>query len=226
MNSYIGNLDDTQLAYQIKLVIADDHVIVREGIRSLLERYFRVVGEAEDGLQAVKLVESLKPDILVVDMMMPNLNGLEVVKQVKQRFSTTRTIILSMHDTEAHAAQAVMNGAYGYVLKQASGTELTRAIHAVALGYHYFSPPLCAELIDTYLRKNEETLLNPFATLTSREREIMQLVAEGKTSQQIADILYISVRTVEVHRANIMRKMNFSNSSELVRYAIQHGILT
>jgi DNA-binding NarL/FixJ family response regulator len=210
----------------IHVVIADDHAIVRQGLRTLLERTFCIVGEAADGLEALRLVERECPEVLIVDMMMPHLNGLEVIRQVHRRFTATRIIVMSMLADEANVAQAILDGASAYVLKQASGMDLFDAIYAVNNGDHFFSLPLSAERINEYVRTAQGTDPDPFEALTTREREIFQLVAEGNTSQQIGQLLFISPRTAEVHRSNLMRKLNLSSKAELIRYAMTHGLIT
>jgi DNA-binding NarL/FixJ family response regulator len=212
----------------IRIVLADDHQIVRQGLRALLsaEADFSVVGEASTGIEAVQLVERLRPDILVSDMMMPELNGMEVTRQCVKRSPDTRVIILSMHSNEAYVLKALQNGASGYVLKDSSVDELVQAVRDILTGERYLSPPISERMIDTYVQKTKDTTLDdPYETLTNREREIFHLVAEGYSSTEIANRLSISSRTVETHRANIMRKLNLRNQAEIIRYALTHGIL-
>jgi two-component system response regulator NreC len=210
----------------ITIAIADDHALVRQGIRTLLEHSFQVVGEAADGLEALQIVERFHPDILIVDLMMPHLNGLEVIRQLKQRQRFTKLIALSMHVDEAYVAQAVANGATGYVLKQASSCELIAAVYAVHQGEHYFSAPLCEDDIKRYLQETNNITNDLYQMLTTREREVLQLTAEGNTSHQIAEKLFISARTVEVHRTHLMHKLNLSSKSDLIRYALKQGLIT
>lgn len=209
------------------ILLADDHPVVRHGLRALLEaeRDFRIVGEADDGLETVRMVESLQPDVLVLDLMMPSLNGLEVTRQVCQRVPQTQVIILSMHADEAYVLEALRNGAVGYVLKDASAGELVRAVREVIAGRRYLSPPLSERAIEAYVQKASEGALDPYETLTTREREVLHLVAEGYTSAEIAARLSISPRTVEVHRANVMRKLGLRSQTDLIRYALRRGIL-
>jgi two-component system response regulator NreC len=209
------------------IVLADDHHIVRQGLRVLLEAEpdFHVVGEAGDGLETTQLVERLQPDVLVLDLMMPGLSGLEVVRQVGERSPKTRVVILSMYADEAYVLEALRNGAAGYVLKKSTADELVRAVREVMAGRHYLSPPLSEHAIDAYLQKAKESALSPYAMLTTREREVLHLVAEGHTNTEIAARLSISPRTVEMHRANLMRKLDLHTQADLIRYALQRGIL-
>ena len=204
----------------ITVVVANDHKILREALRALLENAsFQVTGEAGDGLEAVSLVERVKPHVLLVDVAMPGLGGVDVVKQVTKRSPATRVIVLSMHATPAHVNGAMRNGAAGYVLKDVAATELFEAIREVAQGRRYLSPTL----EETAAADGEPS--DPYDTLTMREREVFHLAAEGLTSAQIADRLSISPRTAETHRANSLRKLSIRGQTELVRYAIGRGIL-
>lgn len=211
----------------VDIVLADDHHIVRQGLRHLLEAEadFHIVGEAADGLEAVEMVEQLQPDILVLDLMMPGLGGLDVTRQVKQRVPDTNVIILSMYSTEAYVLEALKNGAFGYVLKKSTGDDLVRAVREVTAGRRYLSPPLSELAIEAYIQKANQPEQDSYELLTDREREVFHLVAEGHTSAEIADRLSISSRTVEMHRSNLMRKLDLDNQTELVRYAIRRGIL-
>jgi DNA-binding NarL/FixJ family response regulator len=209
------------------IVLADDHHVVRQGLRALLESEpdFRLVGEAGDGLEAVRIVERLQPQILVVDLMMPGLNGLEVTRQVSQR-TRTRVVILSMHSSDAYVLEALKNGACGYVLKDSQSADLLHAIREVAAGRRYLSEPLSERAIENYSRKLGASPADSYDTLTSREREVLQLAAEGCTNNEIASRLFISPRTAETHRANLMRKLGLQNQSELIRYAVRRGIVS
>jgi two-component system, NarL family, response regulator NreC len=210
------------------ILLADDHRVVREGFRALLESEpdFEIVGETGDGLEAVRLVEQQKPHVLVVDLMMPGLNGLEVARQVTQRSPRTRIVVLSMHANEAYVLEALKNGASAYVLKDASAAELVRAVREAVAGRRYLSPPLSEPAIDSYIeRARNSDSLDLYDTLTNREREVLQLAAEGHTNGEIAGRLFISPRTVETHRANVMHKLGLRSQTELVRYALQRGIL-
>jgi two-component system response regulator NreC len=211
----------------ITLVLAEDHHIVRQGIRSLLEAEadFKVIGEVSDGLEAVRMVESLHPDILVLDLMMGGLNGLEVARRVSKQSSKTAVIILSMYNNEAYVLEALRAGAKGYVLKDSTAAELVKAVREALMGRHYLSASLSERAIENYIEKSKETYLDPYDTLTTREREVLHLAAQSCTNAEIAERLYISRRTVEVHRANVMHKLGLRSQSQLIRYAMKRGIL-
>jgi two-component system, NarL family, response regulator NreC len=211
----------------VTVLLADDHPLVRRGIRNLLEMEadLAVVGEAEDGLQVIQLAERLRPQILVVDLMMPNLNGLEVMKQVRHRSPSTRMIVLSMQSAEPYVVEAFRSGASGYVLKDSAPDELIIAIHQSLLDIKYFSPKLPERLINALSGSIEDLEPEPHETLTGREREILQMAAEGKTAAEIAKILSISPRTAELHRSRMMDKLGLRSQTELVRYAVKRGIL-
>lgn len=213
----------------VKVLLADDHPIVRQGLRRLLEAdpEFQIVGETGDGLETVQLTEQYRPDVLIVDLMMPGLNGLEVTRQVCQRLPGVRVIVLSMHRDDAYVIQALRNGAAGYVIKDSGPGELAVAIHKVTHGQRYLSPTLTEKLIDVLISGGEEACQgDAYDLLTDREREVLQLVAEGHTATEVARKLSISPRTVEVHRANLMHKLGLTNQKELIRYAIRRGILS
>ncbi len=209
------------------IILSDDHHIVRQGFRALLEKQpdFKVLADTGNGLDVLPLVEQLKPEILIIDLMMPGLNGLEVTRQVQRTSPDTSVIVLTMHADEAYVRQAMANGAKGYVLKDSKVSDLVQAVYAVLGGGHYLSPALSERVLEAYLKNGEGEPLNPYDSLTSREREILQLVAQGKTSPQIADLLSISSRTVEVHRSNIMRKLELHTHTDLIRFAIRQAIL-
>lgn len=209
------------------IVLADDHHVVRQGLRSLLEAEpdFSVIGETADGLEATQLVERLQPDVLVLDLMMPGLNGLAVTRQVSQRSLRTHVVILSMHPNEAYVLEALRAGAAAYVLKESTSAELVRAVREAVAGRRYLSSPLSERAIEAYMQKAESAALDPYETLTAREREVLHLVAEGHANAEIADRLFISRRTVETHRANLMRKLGLRTQTDLIRYALQRGIL-
>lgn len=210
------------------IVLADDHHVVRQGLKSLLEGEtdFSVIGEAADGLEVVDLVDRLQPDILVVDLIMPGLNGLDIIQQVTHHSTRTQVVVLSMHANEAYVSEALRNGAHGYVLKGSSAAHLKEAIRAVLAGRHYLSPPLSRQAIQAYEQKTKDTCLDPYHTLTPREKEVIHLVAEGRTTPEIAGRLSISPRTVETHRRNLMAKLGLRTQSDLIRYAVRRGILS
>lgn len=209
------------------IVLVDDHVVVRQGLRALLEAEpdFAIVGEAADGLEVPDLVERLKADVLVLDLMLPGLTGLEVTRQVQQRSPQTRIVILSMYANEAYVLEALRNGAAAYVLKEASAADLVHAIREVMAGRRYLSPPLSENAIEVYIQKAKAAPRDAYEALTTREREVLQLAAEGQSNPEIADRLGISVRTVETHRANLMHKLDLRSQTDLVRYALRRGIL-
>jgi two-component system, NarL family, response regulator NreC len=211
----------------VTILLADDHHVMRQGLRMLLEAQenFRVVAEAGDGLEAVKLAEHLKPHVLIVDLMMPGINGLEVARQVSHHSPQTRIIVLSMYGNEPYVLEALRNGAVGYVLKDANAAELLRAVHEVVAGRRYLSPPLSEQAIEAYLQKAQDAVLDLYETLTTREREVLQLAAEGRTNADIAAVLYVSPRTVETHRAHLMHKLGLRTQADLIRYALKRGIL-
>ena len=210
------------------IALADDHIVVRQGLRALLETEpdFRIVGEAGDGPEAVHLVERLQPDVLVLDLMLPGLSGLEVTRLVRQGSPQTRVLILSMYADEAYVLRALKNGAAGYVLKDSSAADLVQAVREVAGGRRYLSPPLSERAIERYAQRAETSIQeDSYETLTTREREVLHLAAEGHTSAEIAARLGISPRTAETHRANLMRKLGLESQTDLIRYALRRGIV-
>ena len=211
----------------ISILLADDHPVVRRGMQALLvaEPDFSVVGEAGDGLETVRLVERLQPDVLILDLMMPGLSGLEALRIIRQRSSRTRVVVLSMYGNNAFVASALINGASGFVLKGCEEEDLVRAVLEAVAWRRYLSPPITERAIDAYIEQVRVGQLDPHETLTAREREVLQLVAEGNTGAEIAARLHISQRTVENHRANVMRKLGLKNQSELVRYAVRRGLI-
>lgn len=210
-----------------KVLLVDDHAILREGIRMVLDAQpgISVVGEAEDGRQALELVESLEPDVVVMDIAMPNMNGAEATRQIKRRFPRTRVVILTMHENQQYLMQIVNAGATACVLKRSAGTELVTAVKAAARGESYFSPTMASMLLDAYRKRLVEEGNDELGLLTEREREVLQLVAEGKTSQEIADSLFVSIKTVQTHRMHIMEKLDAHDRTDLVRHAIRLGVI-
>lgn len=211
-----------------RIVLADDHPVVRQGLRSALgaEAGLEVVGEAENGLAVPDLVAELQPDVLVLDLMMPGMGGLDVTREVRKRTPKTAVVILSMHADEAYVTAALRNGASAYVIKDASVTELVAAIRAAANGGRYLSAPLSEQGIEAWLAKASAAAADLYDTLSPREREVFALAAEGKTSAAMGQMLSISPRTVETHRANILRKLGLRGQTELVRYAIRRGTMS
>ena len=212
----------------VTVLLADDHPIVRQGLRHLLEAEpdIKILGEASDGLQAVQLSEKFRPNVLIVDIMMPGLNGLEVVRQVKDRSPATFSIVLSMQSADVYVVEALKSGAAGYVLKETGPSELVNAVQQVISGKRYLSPRLSERLIDVLLQASEEITLDPYETLTNREREILQMAAEGLTTAAIAKRLSISPRTAELHRGRMMDKLGLHSQTELILYALKRGIIS
>ena len=209
------------------IVLADDHHVVRQGLRALLEREpdLFVVGEAADGAAALEAVTRLEPDLLILDLLMPGVNGLDVLRQVAKRASGTRFIVLSMHSTEAYVVEALNRGASAYVLKEATASDLVRAVREVMAGRRYLSPPLAEHAIDAYTKRAQPTSIEPHAVLTAREMEVLRLSAEGYSVQQVATALSISPRTAETHRSHLMRKLDLHSQTDLVRYAIRERLV-
>lgn len=215
------------MSERITIVLADDHNVVRQALRTLLETEprFTVLGEAADGPQAVDLAARLKPDVLVVDLMMPGLGGMEVTRQAGRRSPATRVVILSMSISEAHVMEALRSGARGYVRKDATAADLIRAIDEIAAGHLYLSPPFSDRAIEAYRRRAAAAAVDPYESLTSREREVFHLAAEGLGNTAVAARLGISPRTAETHRANALRKLGLRRQGDVVRYALRRGLL-
>ena len=214
--------------HRITIVLADDHQVMRQGLKALLdaEADLRVVGEAGDGLQAIRRVELVSPRVLVLDLMMPGLNGLDVIPQVKKLSPHTQIVILSMYSNEAYVFEALNSGASAYVLKDSSSEDLLHAVREAAAGRRYLSPPLSERAIEIYQQKAEATFLDRYETLTTREKEVLHLSAEGNTSGGIAGRLGISTRTAEAHRSNLMHKLHLHSHSELIRFALRRGLIS
>ena len=212
----------------IEIVLADDHHLVRQGVCALLEADpdLRIVGEASTGLETCRLVKDLKPDVLLVDLRMPNLNGLEVAGQLTQRKTRTRVVILTMYDNDAYVLEALKNGASGYILKDCTATDFLHAVHEVAAGGRYLSEVVSRRAIEAYIEESKHPTKDIYHTLTNRESEVLHLVAKGYTNAQVAEQLSISPRTVEVHRASMMHKLGLKTQTDLIRYAIGRGIIS
>jgi two-component system, NarL family, response regulator NreC len=213
---------------KIRILLADDHTLIRHGLRLLVEQQpdLVVAAEAEDGRQAVAQAAAAKPDVAVLDIGMPNLNGIEAAKQITEGESGTAVVILSMHADESYILRALKAGARGYLLKDSAESDLVRAIRAVAEGKSFFSPTVSKVLLEDYVKKLQRTGgEDSYDLLTPREREILQLVAEGKSNKEVATLLNLSVYTVETHRANLMEKLNLKSVPELILYAVRKGII-
>lgn len=211
----------------VTVLLADDHPIVRQGLRHLFENEpgVVIVGEASDGLQAVQLAEKFKPNVLILDLMMPDLNGLEVLRQVEERSPGTSSIVLSMQSADVYVVEALKAGALGYVLKETGPSELLGAVQQVLRGQRYLSPRISERLIDVLLENTEKLPADPYQSLTNREREVLQMAAEGLSTAEIAKRLSISPRTAELHRGRMMNKLSLHNQTDLIRYALKRGIL-
>ena len=213
---------------KIRIFLADDHLILREGIRSLLGKVpdIEIVGEAGDGAEAVAKVEQLVPDVVLMDITMPGMSGLEATKQIKQKYPQVKILILTIHETNQYLSQMLQAGASGYVVKTTAASELISAIRAVYQGDVYLYPSITRMLVEDYLQRvegGEERI--SYEGLTNREREILMYIAEDKKNKEIADLLGISVRTVQAHRTNLMDKLGAHDRTELVKYAINKGII-
>lgn len=212
----------------IRIVIADDHAVVREGIRRLLEAEadFQVVGEAGDGEAAVDLVRSLRPNVACLDVSMPRLSGIEATRRIKTAQPDVAVIILTMHEDEAYFYEVMKAGASGYVLKRASARDLVDAVRAVAAGHTFLHPIVAQRLVWDYEASGgQDDIARRFDGLTEREREVVRLIADGKTNREIAELLHISVKTVETHRTHIMEKLDLHDRAHLVRYAVRKGLI-
>jgi len=212
----------------IRVLLADDHGIVRKGLRFLLDRQpgMEVVGEAADGRDAVRLAETVSPDVVIMDVAMPSLNGIEAAAQMTRRNPRIRVIMLSMHSDEDYLLSALNAGAKGYLLKDSAEEDLVRAIESVHRGTSFFSPSIAKTMMDDYMRYlQQRNLQDSYELLTEREREVLQLLAEGKSNKEVASLLEISVYTVETHRLHLMQKLNLHNTAEIVLYAVRKKII-
>jgi DNA-binding NarL/FixJ family response regulator len=207
----------------IKILLADDHTIVRQGLKLILAAHsdLEVVGEAANGREAVELAASLKPDIVLMDVAMPELNGIEATRRIVQAAPRLRVLVLSMHKEAVYVREILKAGARGYILKDAIDTELVNAVRSVARGDGYISPAVSGALLNDY----RQNVTDPLDLLSSREREVLQLIAEGKTNKEIAVRLNLSVYTVDSHRSKLMEKLNLHNTGELVRFAVKSGLV-
>jgi DNA-binding NarL/FixJ family response regulator len=213
---------------KIRILLADDHGLVRKGLRLLIESQegMDVVGEASDGREALKLADELKPEIAILDIAMPNLNGIDAAAQLAKRGDKVRVIILSMHSDESYVVRALDAGARGYLLKDSAEEDLVQAIRTVAQGRPYFSPAISATLLEDYIRTlHQRGLTDTYDLLTDREKEVLQLLAEGKSNKEVAALLNLSPYTVETHRTNLMQKLNLHNTAEIVLYAVRKKII-
>ena len=213
----------------IRVLLVDDHAILRQGVHALLAREpdILVVGEAEDGQQAVDLVEELHPDVVIMDIVMPRMNGLEATRRLKELHPEVRTLILSMYDDQEYVVQIIQAGACGYVLKRVVTEDLVRAIHEVHAGGSFLYPPIAATLIGDYLRvTGNDHVGDGIEPLSARERQVLKLIAEGNNNNRIAEVLGLSRKTVDTHRANAMRKLDLHDVTEVVKYALRTGLIT
>lgn len=211
-----------------RILIADDHGIVRRGLRLQLEQHdaFEVIGEAEDGREAVRLAEELQPDVVIMDVAMPNLNGIQATAQITKKCSITNVIILSMHSDESYLTRSLAAGAKGYLLKDNAEVDLFRAVQVVAQGKPFFSPAIANTLLEDYMRQMQQRgLEDSYDLLTDREKEVLQLLAEGKSNKDIASELNLSTYTVETHRTRIMQKLDLHNATDLVLYAVRKKLI-
>jgi len=214
---------------KVRILLADDHIVMRTGLRTLLERQpnLEVVGETENGRETVALAASLRPDVVVMDVGMPVLNGIEATQTIVTQYPTVAVVILSMHADESYVMRALKAGARGYLLKDSAAADLIGAIQAISQGKSFFSPKVSRILAEDYVRVlKQKGAVDTYDLLTSREREILQLLAEGKTNKEVATALNISPYTVETHRSHILQKLNLHNSAELVLYAVRKGIIS
>ncbi|MEO8681754.1 MAG: response regulator transcription factor [Vicinamibacterales bacterium] len=214
---------------KLRLLIGDDHTLVRHGLRKILEEKpeWEVVAEVGDGREAIRRTIALKPDVAVLDVGMPLLNGIDATQQIVRKVPETKVLILSMHSDETYVTRALQAGAKGYMLKDSAGKDLLKGVAAVAAGQSFFSPAVARLMLDDYVRRVGGTgVADRYDSLSEREREIFQLVAEGRTNKEAAELLSISPATVETHRAHILQKLDIHNTAELVLYAVRRGVIS
>jgi DNA-binding NarL/FixJ family response regulator len=214
---------------RLKLLLGDDHTLVRHGLRKILEerQEWEVVAEAEDGRTAVKKALAINPDVAILDIGMPQLNGIDATRQIVNKAPDVKVLILSMHADESYVVRALHAGAKGYLLKDSAAKDLLRAVAAVAEGQSFFSPAVSQMMLDDYVRRVATgTGADRYETLSDREREVFQLVAEGRSNKEVAELLSISAATVETHRARILQKLDVHNAAELVLYAVRRGVIS
>lgn len=213
---------------RIRVLLADDHSVVRKGLRMQLQQgdQFEVVGEASDGREAVQLAESENPDVVIMDILMPGLNGIDATAQIVKRNPRTGVVIFSMHADDTYLSRALAAGARGYLLKDGEDLDVTRAVEAAAEGKPFFSPTIAGILVEDYMRQLQQRgLQDSYALLTEREKETLQLLAEGKSNKEVARILNLSVYTVETHRSNVMEKLNLHTTAEIILYAVRKKLI-
>lgn len=212
---------------RLRILLADDHTVVLQGLRKILEERpdWEVVAEAGDGREAVRQAEEHEPDVAILDITMPLLNGVEATRQIVKRCPSTRVLVLTMHSDEAYVNQVLKAGATGYLLKESADVDLIQAVSAVSQGKSFFSPAIARVMLDDYVRRADEGITDRYESLSGREREIFQLIAEGKANKEIAAILSISPSTVETHRARIMEKLDLHSAAEIVLYAVRRGVV-